>query len=134
MCWAYNGTEGGVSQMEPVLPTPLASFAPIEVDCATTVMLKILDGKCKMSGDEKNVMAALYQALKNQPGNVLDPGLHTTIENALRERALASDLDEALRAEIYELRLLAETQISRPVMKDFKAKLRQIGILPQDKS
>lgn len=113
--------------MEPRLPAPLPSFAPLEVDCATAVMLKILDGKCKMAGDEKIVMAALYQAVKNQPGKVLDPALHGTIE-----RALGSALDEDLRTQIYELRLYAEMRISRPVMKGFKAKLRQTGVLPQD--
>ena len=32
--------------------------------------------------------------------------------------------------EIYERRLLAETMISRPVMKAYKARLRAAGILP----
>ena len=37
-------------------------LSPLHVDCATTVMLKILDGKCKMNTDEKVVMALLYEA------------------------------------------------------------------------
>ncbi len=34
-------------------------LSPIHVDCATAVMLKILDGKCKMDAEEKLVMALL---------------------------------------------------------------------------
>lgn len=40
---------------------------PIHVDCATTVMLKILDGKCKMRENEKRVMTLLYDAFKSFP-------------------------------------------------------------------
>lgn len=98
-------------------------LAPAEVDCATAVMLKILDGKCKMAADEKVVMAWLYDALRGRPGWLLGEAAHALIERA---RAAA---DEALRNEIYEQRVLAETAISRPVMKAFKARLRAEGLL-----
>ncbi len=107
------------------LPSPLPDFRPIEVDCATAVMLKILDGKCKMAPDEKEIMAALYDALKARPGEVLDFSLRQTIAQA-RE-----NLNASKKMEIYELRVLAETQISRPVMKGFKARLREVGVLPE---
>ena len=35
-----------------------------------------------------------------------------------------------MREHIYETRVLAETAISRPVMKRFKARLREEGLLP----
>lgn len=98
-------------------------LSPIHVDCATAVMLKILDGKCKMRDGEKQVMALLYDAVKTQPGQVLDASLHPLISSA-RNYA-----DEALKNSIYEQRLLAESRISRPVMKGFKAMLRQTGLL-----
>ena len=41
-----------------VLAHPLS---PGDVDCATAVMLKILDGKCKMSPADKRQMSALYE-------------------------------------------------------------------------
>lgn len=107
-----------------MLPSPLPRFAPIEIDCATAVMLKILDGKCKMDAGEKHIMEALYQAVHDRPGEVLDPALHATI------RAARDHLDEAKKMEIYELRVLAETMISRPVMKGFKARLCREGVLP----
>lgn len=98
-------------------------LSPIHVDCATTVMLKILDGKCKMRGGEKVVMALLYDAVKTLPGEVLEPSLHALIDSARGE------IDEAMKMLIYEKRLLAETTISRPIMKGFKAMIRQQGLL-----
>ncbi|MEG3616993.1 hypothetical protein V5T82_00865 [Magnetovibrio sp. PR-2] len=108
-----------------MLPRPLPDFAPVEIDCITSVMLKILDGKCKMGAAEKDVMSALYHAVLGQSGEVLDPALHDVIAKA------QEDLDEDMRLAIYEKRVLAETMISRPIMKAFKARLRDEGILPK---
>jgi hypothetical protein len=93
------------------------------VDCATAVMLKVLDGKCKMGAAEKIVMELLYDAVKGRPGERLDPAVHALIAAARREPG------EALKMAVYEQRLLAETAISRPVMKGFKAMIRQEGLL-----
>lgn len=101
---------------------------PLEVDCVTTVMLKILDGKCKMGQQEKQVMAVLYQVVRERPGKVLPARLHALIARA-QERIARKQVDEALIMEVYEARLLAETALTRPVMKAFKARLRQVGIL-----
>jgi hypothetical protein len=98
-------------------------LSPAHVDCATAVMLKILDGKCKMADAEKAVMARLYDCVKHHPGQVLG-----TTEHDLIRRARAQH-DPALRELIYEKRVLAETMISRPVMKGFKAMLREGGVL-----
>lgn len=99
-------------------------FERAEIDCATAVMLKILDGKCKMPTHEKHIMARLYQALKNRPYQHLGSDYHRLIRQANRQ--LTADLIET----IYETRVLAETQISRPVMKAFKKRLRSEGLLP----
>lgn len=98
-------------------------LTPIHVDCATTVMLKILDGKCKMPEAEKQVMALLYDAVKTEAGQMLATDLHTLIA------AAAVNIDDQLKNRIYEQRLLAETTLSRPVMKGFKAMIRQRGLL-----
>lgn len=100
-------------------------LSPIQIDCATTVMLKILDGKCKMRSEEKIVMALLYDQIKNQQGHVLTNETHELIANARNH----SEEDEALKMLIYEKRLLAETEISRPIMKQFKAFIREQGLL-----
>lgn len=98
---------------------------PIHIDCATTLMLKILDGKCKMNTEEKQVMAVIYDGVKHKPGKLLDPRVHQLI--ALARIELSAQLIE----KIYEQRLYAEQMISRPVMKAYKAMLRQEGILAQ---
>lgn len=98
-------------------------LSPIEVDCATAVMLKIIDGKCKMAAGEKVVMACLYDQVRGRPGLNLGEETHRLI-------ATVRNLDnEGLKNFIYEQRVLAETMISRPVMKGFKAMIRQHGLL-----
>lgn len=99
---------------------PLSS---VEVDCATAVMLKILDGKCKMAAAEKRVMEQLYDQVKALPGLALGEETHRLIATA---RSLP---DDGLKNFIYEKRVLAETVITRPVMKGFKAMIRQHGLL-----
>lgn len=99
-------------------------LAPLEVDCVTTLMLKIIDGKCKMSSDEKQIIVIIYDTIKTRPGECLDADTHGLINKA---RAVADD--STLIAAVYEQRLLAETMITRPVMKAFKAMLREQGIL-----
>ena len=97
-------------------------LVPRQVDCATTVMLKILDGKCKMKHREKLVMTLLYDAVKQEPGELFGEDFHYLIASA-RE-----DLNEEKRTFIYEKRVLAETALSRPVMKAFKAMIRREGL------
>lgn len=94
----------------------------IQVDCSVAVMLKILDGKCKMNATEKQVMEQLYDQSRHLPVVRLDAGLHGLIASA------RAQIDDALRNLIYEQRVLAETMISRPVMKAFKAMIRAQGL------
>ena len=98
-------------------------LSPIHIDCVTTVMLKILDGKCKMNEHEKTVMTLLYEQVKHYPGQLLSSDLHLLIANS------GDYLNDANKMLIYEHRLLAETMISRPVMKSFKAMIREQGLL-----
>lgn len=99
-------------------------LTPLQIDCVVTVMLKILDGKCKMRPAEKTVMTRCYDRIKTQSGQRLPDELR-----ALIATARAGSDDDALTLLIYEQRLLAETAISRPVMKQFKAFIRQQGLL-----
>lgn len=96
---------------------------PQHIDCTTTVMLKILDGKCKMDAQNKAVIPLLYEVARRRPGKLLDEAYHSLIAQARQ------GMDEAMTLFIYEKRLLAETMLSRPVMKAYKAWLRQHGIL-----
>ncbi len=88
-------------------------------------MLKILDGKCKMNTEEKQVMAVIYDVVKDKAGKLLDPRVHQLIALARIER------NEQIVEKVYEQRLYAEQMISRPVMKAYKSMLRQEGILSQ---
>lgn len=101
-----------------------AGLSPQEVDCVTALMLKIIDGKCKMNQNDKDLIVRLYPFTRGLPGVHLGGDIHHLIGAALKL------CDEELLAEIYEKRVLAETMISRPVMKAFKARLRREGLLP----
>lgn len=111
-------------------PPEIATWAsknivdPLDIDCVITLMLKILDGKCKMSDADQQVGVLLYAAVGQRPVSRLDAAsCHALIKEA------QSHGDEGLKMRIYEQRLLAETMLSRPVMKAFKARLREAGIL-----
>ena len=104
-------------------------LSPTQIDCAVAVMLKILDGKCKMRPAEKVVMTLLYDQIKTKPGQLLAAELHSLIA-AARNRSE----NDALIMLLYEKRLLAETAISRPVMKQFKAFIRETGLLEDTKA
>ncbi|MEW5789179.1 MAG: hypothetical protein AB1899_15135 [Pseudomonadota bacterium] len=100
-----------------------AELAPHEIDCAIALMLKIIDGKCRMDDADKAMMAVLYDRVKSRPSRLLGDAEHQLIA------ATRSGADEAQRLAVYERRVLAETMISRPVMKAWKARLREAGVL-----
>ena len=100
-----------------------STLEPLQLDCVTAIMLKILDGKCKMGQQEKDAIAVVYDMVKARPGKLLGAAHHDLIA------AARQGLDEGLVARVYEQRLYAESMIGRPVMKAFKASLRQQGVL-----
>ena len=104
---------------------------PVDIDCIVTVKLKILDGKCKMPDQEKVVMSELYDAVRFRTGQHLDMNLRQLIREADRILERHGQLSEGLTLHIYELRLLAESRLARPVMKAFKKHIRDTGLLPK---
>ena len=94
------------------------TFDAAQVDCTTTVVLKILDNKCKMLPGEKAAVMCIYDVVKLQAGTLFDDAAHATISQA-REQP-----DEATLKKIHELRVYAEANIPKPVMKAYKAVLR----------
>ena len=100
-------------------------LSQLEVDCSTAVMLKILDGKCKMKPESKVIMEILYDHTKHQSGKLLGDDIHRLIADS------RCSLDEIQKNHIYEKRLLAETMISRPVMKAFKSRIKKEGLLAE---
>ena len=116
--------------MNSVLQPPFAAawaathlHDPVHIDCTTAVMLKILDGKCKMGQLEKETIARMYDVVKHRPGKLLDASHHQLIATARRQS------NDDIILQVYEQRLYAETMIGRPVMKAYKAMLRGEGLI-----
>ncbi len=68
--------------------------------------------------------ALLYDAVKGCSGVILGEDIHALIETARH-----SHEDDEIREFVYEKRVLAETMISRPVMKGFKGMVRDVGVV-----
>ncbi|MES9867807.1 MAG: hypothetical protein ABW157_20975 [Candidatus Thiodiazotropha sp. LLP2] len=105
-------------------PHPAALWAetapldPLQIDCVTAVMLKILDNKCKMGAEEQMAMIAIYTVIKERRGLFFEPSIHQEIDSALQADSQIS-IDQ-----IHDLRLYAEKTIPKPIMKHFKSYLR----------
>lgn len=95
-------------------------FTPVDVDCTTTVVLKILDNKCKMLPGEKLAIMAIYDVVRPLPGNIFSEDDHDAIACARG----AQQAGEEILKKIHALRVYAEAQIPKPVMKAYKAVLR----------
>lgn len=107
-----------------VVPHPAAQWAvevglnPEQVDCTTAVVLKILDNKCKMLPGEKAAVMAIYDVVMHLPAPLFDRAVHDAI-SAARLQPTPAVLDT-----IRQLRVHAEAVIPKPVMKSYKAFLR----------
>jgi hypothetical protein len=95
-----------------------AKFTPVQVDCTTAVVLKILDQKCKMTAIEQAALLAIYDVVRASPEELFDASVHRIIEAA----RLAPDA--TVRHSVHLLRVHAEKSIPKTVMKEFKAFLR----------
>lgn len=106
------------------------AFEAIQLDCIAAIMLKILDGKCKMDETAKTALAAIYDVVKAQPGHLLGGEVHTLIAQARR------GTDPALADTVHAWRVRAESLIPKPAMKAFKQALRSAlfpaGDAPED--
>ena len=92
-------------------------FTPLQLDCITAIMLKTLDGKCKMGQAEKQALAAVYDVVKGRDGQGLDEEVHALIAAFRRG-------DSEVAEQIHHWRLRAEAYIPKPEMKAFKQLLR----------
>lgn len=101
-----------------------AGFGRVEVDCTTAVVLKILDNKCKMLPGEKAAVMAVYDAVRHLDGELFDAAVHATIDRA-RSAGDAAVTDSRLQHAVHDLRVAAEQAIPKPVMKTYKALLRE---------
>lgn len=109
-----------VAILTPTTWAESSDLGPEQLDCITAVALKILDRKCKMPPEEQEAMLAIYDLLHPCPALHFDESVHLAIESALQQETL----DPATAETIHQLRLQAEAVIPKPVMKAFKARLR----------
>jgi hypothetical protein len=93
------------------------SFSSSDIDCTTAVVLKILDGKCNMLPGEMAAIMEIYDVVRRGVGVQFTEADHRTIDQA---RVSAND---AVLTRIHRLRVHAESQIPKPVMKAYKARL-----------
>ncbi|MBI1284269.1 MAG: hypothetical protein GC183_08025 [Thiobacillus sp.] len=91
---------------------------PAHLDCVTAIMLKILDGKCKMGRSEKAALTAVYDVVRERPGQGLGGDVHALIAQARQ------GTNPALADALHAWRVRAEALIPKPVMKGFKQTLR----------
>lgn len=93
-------------------------FDAEQVDCTTAVVLKILDNKCKMSPGEMAAILAIYDVVHHISAPMLGSAVHEAI------RAMRIEATDETRASVHQFRVQAEAQIPKPVMKGYKAFLR----------
>ena len=60
-------------------------FSPTVVDGTITVVLKILDGKCKMLPGEKAAIMEIYDVVRLTRGVLFDSEAHQTIEESWQQ-------------------------------------------------
>lgn len=109
------------ARVTPINWAETSTLSTLENDCVTAVVLKILDRKCKMPADQQEAMLAIYDVIPHQPGGLFDQAEYQCIEQALQQQTIPATL--AVR--IHEYRVKAEENIPKPVMKAFKARLRE---------
>ncbi|MDD2894203.1 MAG: hypothetical protein PHF20_09785 [Halothiobacillaceae bacterium] len=100
-------------------------FDAAQLDCIIAIMLKILDGKCKMEDADKSALSAVYDALRaslrHEFGQGFGEATHALIEAARQSRSEST----AWAQPICEARMQAEAYIPKPVMKAFKQRLQR---------
>lgn len=100
-------------------------FSSSDVDCTTTVVLKILDNKCKMLPGEKDAIIEIYHVVKQLACKAFTESDHKFISEICSIIQQEKQLPKIVAKKIHELRLYAEAHIPKPVMKTYKAMLRE---------
>lgn len=85
-----------------------------QVDCLVAIMLKILDGKCKMDPATQLAVRSVYLNAHRQRSHLFDTAIHDFIASCF------SAPDPLSFKHVHELRVFAESAIHKSVMKGFK--------------
>jgi hypothetical protein len=113
--WDNARAQSSVTLQHPAAKWAMeTAFEISQLDCITTIMLKILDGKCKMEEADKNALSAVYDVVKSCLGHNVDGSTHALIATH------RSNPSEASSEQIHVWREQAEASIQKPIMKAFK--------------
>lgn len=96
-----------------------SQLTPLQNDCVTAIVLKVLDAKCKMDMQKQSVIMSVYAQTRLHPGSLFHQQVHQTIDLAIRSA------DEACLKQIHVYRQFAESSIPKPDMKAFKSYLAE---------
>lgn len=103
------------------------TFSDIQTQYATILALKILDGKCQMSGEDQTIFMAVYDGIGEKIPSPWTTPLHRLISQSRVEGQLACHPSSQDTIKFH--RQEAEGAMQRPIMKSYKAMVRQaLGI------
>ncbi|MEW7979761.1 MAG: hypothetical protein AB2813_08160 [Candidatus Sedimenticola endophacoides] len=99
------------------LDSDAINFDLQQVDCMIAVMLKILDGKCKMEPRAQAMAGAVYRRMDKDSSELFDLDIFQFIGQVQQQP------DPLSLKQVHALRLYAEASIPKSVMKAFKQEL-----------
>lgn len=99
-------------------------FTKQDYEYATTLTLKILDKKCKMSPEDQEIFMIVYDSMLNREDRALSSQLNSFIQKA-RDENNPFEVKCAYSDDIHNLRVKAEESMQRPIMKAYKAMVRE---------
>ena len=85
-----------------------------QVHCLIAIMLKILDGKCRMDAETQYCVQIIYRNAHRGRSHLFSTDIHRFIEQTLQQA------DSLSLGFVRELRLYAESAIAKTRMKRFK--------------
>lgn len=93
-------------------------FSDEEIQYATILALKILDGECKMDYDNYNLFMSVYEGIKDKKNTPFNLSVHKIID--LARAADPIKASPVYKEMITELRVTMMKDMKKPTMKAFK--------------
>lgn len=97
-------------------------FTQQQLEYATILQLKILDCKCQMSPDDQRLFSQVYLGMKYKTISPFQLEVHTLIDEATGDTLAAKEQYEKA---VHHYRKHYESTMQRPVMKAYKAYVRE---------
>ncbi len=94
------------------------NFSEEQIQYATLLALKILDGECKMDYDNYNLFMSVYDGIKDKHNTPFDMSVHSIIDLARAKDPIKAD--PIYKDMIHKLRVVMMRDMQKPIMKAFK--------------